>query len=137
MARSLTQKQRVAIQLIGGQGYTNTRAAQDSGVNVSRRTIQSWLKRDDFRREVAKARSLRLQDSPDAHAVLISLLQATDSRGNADNRTRLGAARCLLGFDRGGKPPTAPTAQAITFTDEMLDDDDDLPLAFRNVNNGK
>ena len=110
----LTPAQHRAAELIG-QGWLKKRAAAEVG--VSPKAVQRWLKRDDFRILIANSRERVLKAYPTAQDTLEAALTATTREGAPDWRTRVSAARALIGAD-GPEPPEPD--RAVTFNDQSL-----------------
>jgi hypothetical protein len=110
MAKPLDERHRSAAALLG-QGATQAEAAEAAGVR--RRTIQDWMKRDDFAALVQETREREASSEPGALATLRELLKSPD------DSVRLRAAIALLNAGRGGRDPVddeggqAPTGLMI------------------------
>lgn len=97
----LSAKQQRAAALIG-QGWMKKRVAAEVGVHP--RTISKWVAREDFQRLVEQARAAVVAEVPTAEATLRAALAATTSSGAPDWKTRVSAARALIGVDGPAEP---------------------------------
>jgi hypothetical protein len=106
--KPLSPKQHQAADLIGA-GHTYTESA--GAVGVAPRTVRRWMRREDFRALVKQRRGAELDANPTARATLEAALLAAHSNGKPDWRTRVSAARALIGADSGGddEPPVRET----------------------------
>lgn len=99
--RPLTVDQQRAAALIG-QGWMKKRVAAEVGVVP--RTVSKWVTREDFQRLVEQARASVVAEVPTAEATLRAALAATTSSGAPDWKTRVSAARALIGVDGPAEP---------------------------------
>lgn len=96
MAKPLDERHHRAAALLG-QGGTQAEAAEAAG--VQRRTIQDWMKRDDFAALVRELREREAGSEPGALAKLRELLNSPDES------IALRAAIELVRSGRGGRDP--------------------------------
>jgi hypothetical protein len=119
-SRPLTPHQRQAAALIG-RGFQKRVAAREVGVHS--RTISNWMRRDDFRALIAQTREAAVAEVPTAQVTLEAALTATTSSGAPDWRTRVSAARALIGAD--GPAVSEPPRETIIHTGNLDDGDGD------------
>lgn len=101
--KPLDERHHSAAALLG-QGATQAEAAEAAGVR--RRTIQDWLKRDDFAGLVREARGREAESEPGALATLRELVGPTRPDGEPrDERVRLRAAVELIRANKPGRDP--------------------------------
>lgn len=103
-AKPLSPRQQRAAALIG-QGWMKKRVAAEVGVHP--RTLSKWAAREEFEALVARARASVVAEVPTAQETLQAALAATTSSGAPDWKTRVSAARALIGADG----PTEPAAE--------------------------
>ena len=113
----LTPKQQKAADLIG-QGWKQKLVASELG--VSSKTVQRWNQRDDFRALVSRRKQSVASDNPTARATLEEALAATKSDGTPDWRTRVSAARALVGAD-GPVDGDGPRRETVIHADALED----------------
>lgn len=68
-------------------------------VGVAPRSLQRWKHRDDFVALIERSRGSVLDDNPTPEATLRAALSATGPSGAPDWKTRVSAARALIGAD--------------------------------------
>jgi hypothetical protein len=103
MAKPLDERHRSAAALLG-QGATQAEAAEAAGVRS--RTIQDWLRRDDFAALVREAREREAGSEPGALATLRELLAPTRPDGEPrSDAVRLRAAAELIRANKPGRDP--------------------------------
>lgn len=101
--KPLDERHHSAAALLG-QGATQAEAAEAAGVR--RRTIQDWMKRDDFAALVREARGREAESEPGALATLRELVGPTRPDGTPrDERVRLRAAVELIRANKPGRDP--------------------------------
>lgn len=115
MTRSLSTDQQRAASLIGA-GHSRKDVGREVGVTT--RTLGRWNDRADFRVLVQRQREAAVDKVPTAKATLEAALNATTASGAPDWRTRVSAARALVGLDGPGEG----TARETTIYVENLDD---------------
>jgi hypothetical protein len=131
MAKPLDERHHSAAALLG-QGATQAEAAEAAGVR--RRTIQDWLKRDDFAALVREARGREADSEPGALATLRELVGPTRPDGTArDERVRLRAAVELIRANKPGRDPVddddgAAAAGGLMILDPSLLEDLPEPI---------
>lgn len=119
--KPLAPKQHQAADMIGA-GHTYAEAAAEVG--VAARTVRRWTKREDFAAAVKQRRGAELDANPSARATLEAALQATHASGKPDWRTRVSAARALVGSE-GDDPEDGKVAERVTYINrEALDGGD-------------
>jgi transposase len=118
--KPLGASQRQAADLLGA-GWEQKQVASKLGISTS--TVRRWLKREDFAARVLRGREAAMSENPSAKATLEAALNATKSNGDPDWRTRVSAARALIGADG----PIEPDQQErpTVFHDEHLDPEGD------------
>jgi hypothetical protein len=121
--RPLQPRQHQAAALLG-RGASQGDVAEEVG--VSRRTIADWMKRDDFRELVQTGRDAALDAAPTARATLEAALAAELPDGRPDWKTRVSAARALVGADGPGSKPE-PVLPELTVTNPDLLDPEGPP----------
>jgi hypothetical protein len=103
MAKPLDERHHSAAVLLG-QGATQAEAAEAAGVR--RRTIQDWLRREDFAALVREAREREAGSEPGALATLRELLAPTRPDGTPrSDAVRLRAAAELIRANKPGRDP--------------------------------
>lgn len=117
MTRSLSPEQQRAASLIG-VGRTRKDAALEVGVTT--RTITRWTGREDFRALVRMHREATFENAPTAKATLEAALNATTASGAPDWRTRVSAARALVGLDG---PAETEVRETVIHTAHLVDGD--------------
>jgi hypothetical protein len=110
MAKPLDERHHRAAAALG-QGGTQAEAAEAAGVR--RRTIQDWMKRDDFAALVRELREREAGSEPGALATLRELLAPEKPDGSPrSDAVRLRAAVELVRVGRGGRDPADEDAPA-------------------------
>jgi transposase len=126
--KPLDARQLRAANLLG-RGGSAAEVAEEVG--VSRRTVQSWRKREDFREAEAMGRRAAESEAPSTKTMRAVLEEAalTACRPGGDEPdwpTRVRAAAALTRAEGFGAPPEPPAPEAEIF-DENLDDEEDAP----------
>lgn len=113
--KPLDGRHRSAAALLG-QGASQAEAAEAAG--VGRRTVQDWLKRDDFQALVRDLREREASSEPGALARLRELLRSDDES------IALRAAIELVRAGRGGTDPAEDrAAQDVQVFEDAFDDE--------------
>lgn len=114
--KPLTPKQHKAAGLFG-QGWRAKDVAAEVG--VSTKTLRRWKQREDFRSLIARSKDAALSDNPTARETLEAALNATHANGSPDWRTRVSAARALVGADGGPDPDESPVRETIVHAQNL------------------
>jgi hypothetical protein len=128
MAKPLDERHRRAAAMLGRGG---SQADVADEVGVGRRTIQDWLKREDFAELVRSAAAEQASGSPTIKTMRAVLEEAalTACRPESDEPdwpTRVRAAAALTRAEGFGAPPEPP-APEIEFDDDALDENAPAP----------
>lgn len=128
--KPLDERHRRAAALLG-QGATQAEAAEAAGVR--RRTIQDWLRRDDFAALVGDLRERDAEAEPGALATLRELLSPDKPDGTPrSDAVRLRAAAELIRANKPGRDPVddedAEVPTGLMIIDPSLLDDLSEPM---------
>jgi uncharacterized protein YjcR len=112
----LTPDQLRAATLVG-QAWRYKDVAATIGVHAE--TISRWSKREDFQKVAREARKEVMDENAAAVAALEDGLTATNRDGEPDHKTRVMAAKALIGRRGvgGGTPKKARPREAEFFDD--------------------
>jgi hypothetical protein len=108
---SLTPSQQRAAILLGRGNSVQATAAD---CHVTRRTVSTWRRREDFQELERGAREETFRE-PTVRGTLEAALGATDKHGHPDWATRVAAARTLLANPAPGDDNHEPEVPVIVF----------------------
>ncbi len=136
MAKPLDERHHRAAATLG-QGGTQAEAAEAAGVRP--RTVQDWMKRDDFAALVRELREREAGAEPGALATLRELLAPEKPDGSPrSDAVRLRAAVELVRIGRGGRDPVdedgaSAAGSGLVILDPSLLDDLPEPLDLADL----
>jgi hypothetical protein len=116
----LSPRQQQAAQLIGS-GQLQREAAAEVGVHPG--TVKRWMRREDFRSTVDRARAALLAENPGPQATLEAALNASKRDGSPDWQSRITAARALLGREPKGSSPEEKVRETTIHFDRIRESD--------------